>query len=198
MKKFGMVIMAVLTVLVFESCGNNSKNNHRANTSGGEIDTTPEGIAKRDTTPVSANDSNKTDTSFAFHAASGGLTEVELGRIAQKKGLSNVIKNLGAVMVADHSKVNDTLSAIAHKKGILLPNVPSEADQTSIDKLMKLTGKDFDKAYVSEMVDDHENDIKEFEYGSKNCSDPDIRAFAKKTLPVLKKHLDLAKSISIK
>jgi putative membrane protein len=121
---------------------------------------------------------------------------VELGKMAIQRGASKLVKNYGAMMVRDHSKANTLLDTLAKAKNITLPLVPEAGDQQTIDRLIKLWGKDFDKAYISDMIDDHENDIKTFEYASKNCGDPDLKAFAAKTLPILKNHLDEIKEVN--
>ena len=59
-------------------------------------------------------------------------------------------------------------------------------------------GKDFDKAYVNMMVDDHKKDIAEFRKCADNCSDSTIKNFAATTLPVLEKHLDSIQAIAAK
>ncbi|GAC1311958.1 MAG: hypothetical protein NVSMB24_32550 [Mucilaginibacter sp.] len=137
----------------------------------------------------------KEDLDFATEAASGGMTEVELGKLAQQKGHNKRIRSFGAMMVMDHSKANNKLATLAAAKKITLPTRLNEADQKVIDKLSKLSGKDFDTAYVNEMIDDHKNDIKAFEAATTHCKDPDIKAFAIKTLPVLKAHLDAINAV---
>ncbi len=192
MKKAASIIAVALGLFILDACGNNAKNG------GGTADSTGAAAidsTSKDTTSKIGGAVTKIDTGFVHKAASGGLTEVALGKLAQQKGLSDAVKNFGKMMVMDHSKANDTLAALAQAKKILIPNAPDPGHQATIDKLMKLDGADFDRAYMADMVDDHKNDIKSFEFASKNCKDPDIRAFAQKTLPVLRKHLEAAKSI---
>jgi putative membrane protein len=135
------------------------------------------------------------DVNFAAEAASGGMTEVALGKIAQEKGVNARVKKFGSMMVMDHSKANDSLKALAVRKNITLPAAPNAKDQATIDKLSKLSGRAFDDAYVSDMIDDHKNDVKAFEDATKSLKDPDLKAFATKTLPVLKTHLDAINGI---
>ena len=77
------------------------------------------------------------------------MAEVALGKLAQQKSSNTKIKDFGAMMVTDHGKANDTLMAIAKTKNITLPAYSVDAEhQAKMDSLSKLTGKDFDKAYV--------------------------------------------------
>ena len=147
------------------------------------------------------NDDKKTttdddDAEFAVKAASGGMLEVELGKIAQEKASSQAVKDFGAMMVQDHSKANDELKAIAASKNITLPTTPGEDHQKHIDELSKLSGKEFDKKYASMMVDDHKTDVDEFEKAAKDCKDPELKAFAAKTETVVKGHLEKIKAIN--
>ncbi len=140
-------------------------------------------------------DSLDDDKNFMVKAASGGLLEVALGKTALKNAASEKVKNFGQMMITDHSKANKELVALAKTKNIAVPSVPGNDEQEKIDKLQKEQGKDFDKDYVSMMIDDHKNDIKEFQDEVDNGKDPGIKALAQKTLPVLKKHLDHIQAI---
>ena len=132
---------------------------------------------------------NKTDAKFAVEAANGGMAEVELGKLAQEKGLSQQVKDFGAMMVKDHSAANLKMTALAKSKGISLPATISASEQKLKDNLSKKSGKNFDKAYAAAMVDDHQEDIKSFESALKELKDPELKAFAAETLPTLKMHL---------
>ncbi|HWK03221.1 MAG TPA: DUF4142 domain-containing protein [Puia sp.] len=140
--------------------------------------------------PVSVS---KDDAKFVVDAAAGGMEEVALGQLAQQKALSPDVKSFGAMMERDHSKGGDRLKAIAKEKNVTLPATLSPDMQKMADNLQKKSGKDFDKAYISMMIDDHKNDIREFEKEAKNGADADIRAFADSTLHMLHIHLDSAK-----
>lgn len=135
------------------------------------------------------------DSEFAVKAASGGLVEVELGRMAQEKGQSAQVKAFGAQMMKDHTKANDELKALAARKNITLPTTPGEEQQKHINDLAKLSGAEFDKKYISYMKDDHEEDVKEFKKAADDAKDADIKAFAAKTLPTLQQHLDMVTAI---
>ncbi len=131
---------------------------------------------------------------FAKEAADGGKAEVEMGTLATQNAASPDVKAFGQRMVDDHSKANGELEQIAGNKGVALPRAMSKKYQSKHDKMAKLNGAKFDKAYMKDMVKDHEDDVKAFKKQAKDGSDPDIQAFAAKTLPTLESHLEMAKS----
>jgi putative membrane protein len=134
------------------------------------------------------------DQHFVHDAAIGGMEEVELGKIAQQKGSTDQVKQFGARMVQDHTKANDELKQLAASKGVQTPDSLDKHHQQVVDKMNKLTGADFDKAYMKEMVSDHKKDISDFKKASQKVKDSDIRGFASKTLPTLQEHLVMAQS----
>ena len=136
------------------------------------------------------------DQSFYKKAAEGGISEVELGNLAQEKGQSQAVKDFGAMMVKDHSAANDKLKSVAAAKGIELPTSSSVGQMGTKAKLKVLSGDSFDKSYIKSMVSDHEEDIKEFETEAQSGQDPDAKAFASATLPTLKAHLKKIRSIA--
>jgi putative membrane protein len=136
------------------------------------------------------------DASFYKKAAEGGLAEVELGNLAQKKSDDQSVKDFGAMMVKDHSAANDKLKALADSKNIKLPTKPSVGQMASKTKLEVLTGKTFDKSYIKGMVADHKKDIKEFKKEAASGQDPDAKAYAAATLPTLEGHLTKIESIA--
>lgn len=92
-------------------------------------------------------------------------------------------------MIDDHSKASETLKAVLAPQGITPPNeLPSEA-RKSYEKLSKLSGAAFDRAYVQDMLKDHRKDVKLFEDQAKNGKDPTLKQFAQTTLPTLQEHL---------
>ena len=130
------------------------------------------------------------DKSFMKEAAQGGMMEVDMGKMAQQKGKSAEVKKIGGTMVADHSKANAELMAIAKKKGVDLSKEKA--------KMEHLKDADFDKEYINAMVKDHEKDYAAFQAEAKNGSDADVKAFASKTSAVIKKHLDMVKAAQAK
>jgi putative membrane protein len=135
------------------------------------------------------------DKKFAKEAAIGGLTEVELGKLAQQKASSDAVKQFAQKMVDDHSKANDELKQVASKEGLDIPSAPDKKHQSRIDKMSKLSGAEFDKAYIKDQLKDHKEDVRKFETESKNGTMPGVKDFATKTLPTLEQHLEMVKQL---
>jgi putative membrane protein len=135
-------------------------------------------------------------SNFAIAAANGGMMEVELGKVAADNASSARVKAFGAMMVKDHSEANAKLKEIAVSLNIAIPDSVSDDTRKEIDHMKMKKGRDFDKAYVSMMLDDHKKDIAEFRKTADNCSDSTIKSFAYNTLPVLEKHLDSIQAIA--
>ncbi len=136
------------------------------------------------------------DTRFVKKAAQGGMAEVELGQLAQQKASSEDVKKFGERMVTDHSKANDQLKQVAAQQHIDLPQELDAKDKAIKAKLEKLSGDQFDKAYMQDMVKDHKTDVAEFEHESKAAKDPAVKSFASQTLPTLQEHLREAERIA--
>jgi len=135
------------------------------------------------------------DTEFAVTAADGGMVEVKLAELAQTNGSSKAVKDFAQNMIKDHSKANEELKALAKQKNITLPMSLSDDKQKDYDDMAKKKGKDFDKAYASYMVDDHQEDIKEFEKAAKDGKDPEVKSWAAGKVATLQHHLEMAKSM---
>jgi putative membrane protein len=136
------------------------------------------------------------DSSFYKNAAEGGMSEVELGQLAQQKAANPSVKDFGGMMVKDHSAANDKLKALAASKQVSLPDSPSMMQKASKTKLNMMSGESFDKSYVKGMIDDHKQDIKEFQKEASVGKDPDAKAFASATLPTLQMHLEKIQAIA--
>ena len=134
------------------------------------------------------------DRAFAEKAAAGGAAEVEGGKVAEQRASSDKVKQFGARMVQDHGKANEELKQIAGGKGLQLPSAPDAHHQQEMARLQKLSGAEFDRAYMDHMVKDHKKDIAEFRKQASSGKDPEIKAFAAKTLPTLEEHLKMAEA----
>ncbi|HLO60478.1 MAG TPA: DUF4142 domain-containing protein [Bacteroidales bacterium] len=135
------------------------------------------------------------DLEFLNEAASGGLMEVQLGKLAQQKASSQLVKDFGKMMERDHSDANTKLRAATSKLGVPVSSSIMKEHQDKIEDVSDKTGKDFDKAYIDLMVKDHKDDVDKFEKAADNLEDPTLKQWASSTLPVLKKHLAEAQKI---
>ncbi|WP_445143457.1 DUF4142 domain-containing protein [Dyella sp. Tek66A03] len=135
------------------------------------------------------------DSTFVSEASAAGLAEVASGNVAMTQGQAAAVKSFGQTMVADHSKANVALQKLAETKGMAVATSPSADQQASIDSLKSMHGAAFDQAYAKMALNDHTQAVALFEQEASTGQDADLRAFAAKTLPTLKHHLDMVKSL---
>ncbi len=209
MKQRWLVLFAALLVTAALACKKNETyNNDTASTSttssdtsgttstydtSGTSSTAATGMSGTTGTTGTTSSMDPADSDFMTKAAQGGLAEVNMGNMAASKATNADVKAFGNRMVTDHSKANDELKQLAATKGVVLPGDVNDEQKKAMDSMSSKSGKDFDKAYIDDMVKDHETDVKEFENASKSAKDADLKAWATKTLPTLKEHLRLAK-----
>ncbi len=136
------------------------------------------------------------DHDFILEAAMGGMAEVELGQLAATKAQSDQVKQFAQRMVTDHGKANDELKQMAQTKNIMLPTDSGAHHKAIKDRLAKLSGAAFDRAYMQEMVTDHRKDVNAFRKESQSGRDAEVKAWAAKTLPTLEEHLKMAETAS--
>ncbi len=141
------------------------------------------------------DDKMEDDTEFAVEAADGGMLEVELGKLAQKNGMSSTVKDFGKMMETEHGKANDELKNMAQSNNITLPAMMSNDNQKTYDDLAAKTGKDFDKAYADLMVKDHKNDIDEFKEQAEDGKKADLKTWAAGKVSTLEMHLQKAQAM---
>lgn len=192
MKK--IIYVFIIATGLLQACNNsdNKDSVDKANDANAKKDTTAmTSDAKKDTMTAPVNDDV---AKFAVKAANAGMTEVELGKLAEQKG-SKAVKEYGSMMVKDHTKAGEELKKLAGEKNITLPAAVSDDMRNHINDLSKKSGKDFDKDYMDMMVSDHKDVIDAFESTAKNSKDSAFKNFAVKTLPTLYKHLGAAKAI---
>lgn len=136
------------------------------------------------------------DANFVREAAQGGLMEVRLGQSAKDHGSSPDVKNFGEMLVKDHSKANDKLTALATQKGMNLAKDIEPKHTQMIKDWEGKQGNEFDRVFIEHMVKDHKKDISKFEKASRDLNDSELRSFATETLPTLRTHLDEAQRIA--
>ncbi|MGN6196086.1 MAG: DUF4142 domain-containing protein [Ginsengibacter sp.] len=205
MKKLFLASM-ITGAIIFSACNGNSTssttNTDSTNNSMNNDTNTNKMNSDTNTNRMSGDTMNNANATvdkdavdFAKEAAEGGMMEVQLGQIAQKNSSTKSIQDFGKMMVDDHSSLNDKLKDLASKKNVSLPSTITNDQQKKVDKLSKETGKDFDKDYVSMMIDDHKKDIDKFKSAGKKIKDADFKDFIIKALPTLQKHLDAIEAI---
>ena len=101
------------------------------------------------------------------------------------------------MMVSDHGKAGEDLKAVAAKQGVKLPLALDTKHEEIVNKLGKLSGAAFEKAYIDEIIKAHMKDASAFEEASRNAKDPDVKAFAQRTLPVVIARLEKVESMAV-
>lgn len=182
MKKITIGSLALAVMMAFSACNTN------------KTEDTAE-VAEEQNEQKLDDTNLEDDSEFAVAAADGGMMEVQLGELAKTNAASAEVKKFGETMATDHGKANDELKALAQQKNITLPMALSDEKKKKYDDLAAKKGADFDKAYISFMVDDHKEDISEFEEASKDAKDPDVKSWAAGKLPTLKHHLEMAQKM---
>ncbi|MGD0815628.1 MAG: DUF4142 domain-containing protein [Verrucomicrobiota bacterium] len=135
------------------------------------------------------------DYKFAKEASCGGMLEVNLGNLAAANSSNTQVQQFGQQMVRDHGKAGQDLGQIATRKGASLPTELPARHQKEVDRLTKLNGPEFDKAYMALMVTAHKADEKAFKKASEEAQDPDLKAFAANTLTMVQDHLKMAEDL---
>jgi putative membrane protein len=130
---------------------------------------------------------SRDDRQFFEKAAKSGMKEVDVSSAVLPKLTAPAVRDFAQMMVSQHTQTNEELKALASRKGVTLP-----AKDNDIARKWAGNDKDVTDEYLDEMVDDHQEAVKLFEKAAKS-SDPDVAAFAQKTLPTLRQHLEHAK-----
>lgn len=146
--------------------------------------------------PVALAAGGAPDTSFYKTLAQGGMSEVELANLAQKKSSDPKVKDFAAMMVKDHSAANQKLQALASSKQVSLPSGAGAAEVAAKTKLDALSGESFDKSYIKSQVKAHEDTVKLLEKEISSGQDADAKSFAEAVLPTVKHHLQAARTLA--
>ncbi len=136
------------------------------------------------------------DKIFLRKAAEGGMAEVQLGQLASEKASSQEVKDFGAKMVTDHTDLNNEMKPIAESMGVMLPKKLGQKDQAEYDKLNGLSGNDFDTEYLTYMVKDHHDDLREFRMELASTTDPTLKTAVEKGAKVIREHAHMLDSLA--
>lgn len=128
------------------------------------------------------------DALFVAAAAAAGMAEVGSSKIAVQQAGSDEIKMFAQKMVDDHTKANKELMALASQKQFQVPTGISIQDQAAANALSGLSGEEFDCAYAKNQLAAHICAVELFTAEAERGRDPEVRAWAAKTLPTLKEH----------
>lgn len=147
-------------------------------------------------TPRTQSTLTPLDRQFIIDAAQGGMAEVSLGQMATQRATSATVKQYGQRMVREHTQANKELMQLAAKKGVTPPKDMGPKYKAAMDRLSQLPKASFDQAYMSEAgINGHLESLAVFQRQSELGQDSDLKAFAAKTLPIVKNHLELVRDM---
>jgi putative membrane protein len=184
MKKLTIVKKTLITatvvafVLLLASCGVNQKPEDTKD------------VAEEQNDETFDNNKQEEDAQFLVNAAEISLEEIQLGQLAQQKGGTTAVKELGKMMEDVHTKSLNDLKVLANSKIITIPTSPTDDAKDAYETLNEKSGNDFDKAYADMMVNEHEDAIDVFEEASTESNDADIKNWATVSLANLRTHLN--------
>jgi putative membrane protein len=145
--------------------------------------------------PAGAQTRKFDDISFLQFAGTAGLMEIKAGKMAKEHATSPKVREFAERMIKDHADADKELKRVATALDVSLPKVLPRDHQEVAEKMAKMRGRDFDQAYMEQMVKDHEKVVERFTAATKEAKNERVRAFAEKTLPTLKEHLELARTV---
>jgi putative membrane protein len=134
------------------------------------------------------------DKTFATEAAHGGLAEVQMGQLALQKASSPQVKEFAQRMVRDHTQANQDLMQLGKSENLTLPTQLDAKHKSEMDRLSAMSGNAFDAAYMQHMVQDHKKTVADFQKQAQSGSDPALKSFAQKYLPIIQQHLQMAET----
>ena len=176
--KGGLAFSAfIVAIFITASCNSNVKAEDRKE------------VAEKQNESKFDTQKKKDDAQFLVDASEVNLKGILLGQLAQERGGSAHVRELGLMLEGEHIKMQKELTLLAKSKSITIPTAPTNVAQEKHTMLKKKSGDDFDIAYADMMVKKHQDVIEVFEDASENCDDEAIKEWAKQSLPVLQKHL---------
>jgi putative membrane protein len=135
------------------------------------------------------------DADWVAEVVAANYAEIKLAKLAQTRAIDPQVKSIAKTLEDDHTKTLNELKALAQRKAITIPVEEKEEAKNKYQKLADEENKNFDEKWLDTMEDKHEESIRKFEKRFENSEDAEIKAFANKTLPHLKMHLEKIKSI---
>jgi putative membrane protein len=179
---FGVALCAMLTL---SSCKNEPK-----------AEDTKEVAEEQNENTFDRNDDMEDDSEFLVAAAESDLMEIEIGKLAQSRGTHAHVKEMGKMLVDDHTKSSSELKDFAAKLNVTLPAAITEKGREKYSDLNdKKTGADFDKEFADISVKAHKETIDKMEKASEKANNAEIRQWAANKIPTLRAHLEHAEKL---
>lgn len=154
----------------------------------GTANSTSSGISGEE---LASADAKRANVSFISQAAVSAMSATELSKLAMKNAQREEVKNLASALIKDHEKLSDDLKVLAAAQSVTWP----KSSSPNLKKLTETSTGDFDQSYLRMLLQDNETTIALFQQASKS-SDPSVKAYAVKYLPVLKTYTKQINSLS--
>jgi putative membrane protein len=184
--RIAKILLTLLFSAAFTVCAANAQKSNMQN----NTESSSSAMAKTSGATTSA------DTKFLRTVGQADLAEIELGTLAEQKATNPEVKQFAQRMVQDHTKNREELQQVAAEQHVTVPDMVTPKDKATKAQLEKLSGAQFDKAYMNDMLKDHRTDVAEVAHACKTAQNPAVKSFAQKTLPVLESHLKEAEKVA--
>jgi putative membrane protein len=140
---------------------------------------------------------SRSDRKMMDELAQANISEIEAGKMAQSKTQNDQVKTFAQKMIDDHTKAQQDLQALAQQKGVQLPTEPDTKHKAAMKAMEALSADKFDAAYMKQGgLNDHKSTHKLLTQIESKAKDPDLKALAAKTRPVVDQHLAMAQDIN--
>lgn len=150
--------------------------------------------------PASAADqktvTNAADTKFIKEVGEANKGELKMAELGAQKAERAEVKEFATMLVTDHTKCGTELTNLAQSKGVEMSAIVAPGAAEAFKDLEQKSGKDFDKAFLDKMIDEHQDLISKFEDMQKDATDAELKSWIDATLPKLKSHLERAKELN--
>jgi putative membrane protein len=184
MKRFAHLACAVVAAVSIAACAGD-RNPRTDETATGATGTTG-----------TAGTSADVDRDWINDQLADGDLDVRLGRLAQERGGSADVRAFGAMMVEKHTMAGTELKRIADRHNVPADDSRREKGDDTVERLSKLSGDEFDRAFLDLMVDEHEDAVDALERKARDDGEhADVKEWAAKTLPEVRQHLERAKEL---
>jgi putative membrane protein len=143
-----------------------------------------------------AGQTSAVDRMFVKKAMQGGMAEIQLAQMTLQKTNSDQVKQFAQRMIDDHTKMNDQLKPVAQQLGVDVPGQVSKKDRATMAKLQALSGPAYDQAYIKDMVNDHKQDLSDFQMEASSGQDQTVKDAASQGSKVIAQHLQMAQQMA--
>jgi putative membrane protein len=152
------------------------------------------------TTPTTSTSQAHTqivaDTAFIREVRTDNQVEIRLGNVAETRASNSAVKQFAQKMVSDHTTLNNQWGSVATRNGLTAPANLDAAQQQLVSRLSSLSGAEFDREYMSSMVQAHQEAVSTFQRLGPSAQSPEVRQLASSGLPILQQHLTMAQQVA--